>query len=39
MAEQLNIEGKRSGDGFVCHRLALISALVRALAVKAYSAG
>jgi DNA polymerase-3 subunit beta len=29
--EQLNIEGKRSGEGFVAHRVTLISALSRAL--------
>lgn len=28
--EQLNIEGKRSGNGFVCHRATLIEALTRA---------
>jgi len=28
--EQLNIEGKRSGDGFVCHRERLVGALARA---------
>ncbi|GAH58472.1 unnamed protein product, partial [marine sediment metagenome] len=30
--EQLNIVGKRSGKGFVCHRQMLVSALARALA-------
>ena len=30
--EQLNIEGKRSGDGFVAHKATLVSALSRALA-------
>ena len=30
--EQLNIEGKRSGEGFVCHRQMLVSALSRAIA-------
>jgi len=30
--EQLNIEGKRSGDGFVCHRQMLVIALARAIA-------
>jgi len=32
--EQLNIEGKRSGDGFVCHRERLVSALSKAQAPK-----
>ena len=30
--EQLNIVGKRSGDGFVAHKAMLVSALSRALA-------
>ena len=30
--EQLNIEGKRSGDGFVAHKATLVNALSRALA-------
>lgn len=30
--EQLNIEGKRSGRGFIAHRALLVSALSRALA-------
>jgi len=30
--EQLNIEGKRSGKGFVAHKAMLVSALARALA-------
>jgi len=30
--EQLNIEGKRSGDGFVAHKAMLVSALSKALA-------
>ncbi len=30
--EQLNIVGKRSGEGFVCHRQMLVNALSRALA-------
>ena len=30
--EQLNIEGKRSGEGFVSHKAKLVSALSRALA-------
>jgi DNA polymerase-3 subunit beta len=30
--EQLNIEGKRSGDGFIAHKATLVSALYRALA-------
>mgnify|MGYP001143597115 CR=1 FL=1 len=30
--EQLNIEGKRSGEGFVAHKAILVSALSRALA-------
>ena len=30
--EQLNIEGKRSGDGFVAHKAMLVNALSRALA-------
>jgi hypothetical protein len=33
--EQLNIEGKRSGEGFICHRERLASALSRAQAPKA----
>jgi hypothetical protein len=32
--EQLNIEGKRSGDGFVAHKALLVSALSRALAAR-----
>jgi len=32
--EQLNIEGKRSGEGFICHRERLVSALSRAQAPK-----
>jgi len=32
--EQLNIEGKRSGEGFVCHRERLVGALSRAQAPK-----
>ena len=28
--QQLNIEGKRSGDGFVCDRLLLAEALTKA---------
>ena len=34
LVEQLNIEGKRSGEGFVCHRERLVSALSRAQAPK-----
>ena len=30
--EQLNIEGKRSGKGFVAHKATLVNALSRALA-------
>ena len=30
--EQLNIEGKRSGEGFVAHKALLVSALSRAVA-------
>jgi len=30
--EQLNIEGKRSGEGFVAHKATLVNALSRALA-------
>ena len=30
--EQLNIEGKRSGEGFVTHKATLVNALSRALA-------
>ena len=30
--EQLNIEGKRSGDGFVAHKAMLVNALSRAIA-------
>ena len=33
--EQLNIEGKRSGEGFICHRERLANALSRAQAPKA----
>ena len=29
--EQLNIEGKRSGEGFVTHKAKLVNALSRAL--------
>jgi DNA polymerase III sliding clamp (beta) subunit (PCNA family) len=32
--EQLNIEGKRSGEGFICHKERLIGALARAQAPK-----
>ena len=32
--EQLNIEGKRSGEGFVAHRERLVQALSRAQAPK-----
>jgi len=32
--EQLNIEGKRSGSGFLAHRTILVSALSRALAER-----
>jgi len=32
--EQLNIEGKRSGDGFIAHKALLVSALSRALAER-----
>jgi DNA polymerase-3 subunit beta len=32
--EQLNIVGKRSGDGFVAHKATLVSALSRALASR-----
>jgi hypothetical protein len=32
--EQLNIEGKRSGDGFIAHKATLVSALSRALAER-----
>jgi DNA polymerase-3 subunit beta len=32
--EQLNIVGKRSGDGFVAHKAMLVSALSRALAER-----
>lgn len=32
--EQLNIEGKRSGEGFVCHRERLVGALSRAQSLK-----
>ena len=37
--EQLNIEGKRSGEGFVAHLVALIVALSRALAARVEVAG
>jgi hypothetical protein len=32
--EQLNIEGKRSGEGFVAHKATLVNALSRALAER-----
>ncbi len=32
--EQLNIEGKRSGDGFVAHKAVLVNALSRALSAR-----
>jgi len=32
--EQLNIEGKRSGEGFVAHKAMLVSALSRALSAR-----
>ena len=32
--EQLNIVGKRSGEGFVCHRQMLVIALARAIAER-----
>ena len=32
--EQLNIEGKRSGEGLVCHRERLVGALSRAQAPR-----
>ena len=32
--EQLNIEGKRSGAGFVAHKATLVNALGRALAER-----
>jgi hypothetical protein len=32
--EQLNIEGKRSGEGFVAHKAILVNALSRALAAR-----
>jgi DNA polymerase-3 subunit beta len=32
--EQLNIEGRRSGEGFVAHKATLVSALSRALAER-----
>ena len=32
--EQLNIVGKRSGDGFVAHKATLVNALSRALAER-----
>jgi hypothetical protein len=32
--EQLNIAGKRSGDGFVAHKPMLVNALSRALAER-----
>ena len=32
--EQLNIEGKRSGEGFICHRERLVGALSRAQASR-----
>ena len=30
--EQLNIEGKRSGEGFIAHKAMLVNALPRAVA-------
>ena len=32
--EQLNIEGKRSGEGFVAHKAMLVNALSRAIAAR-----
>ena len=32
--EKLNIVGKRSGDGFIAHKAALVNALSRALAER-----
>ncbi len=32
--EQLNIEGKRSGEGFVAHKAMLVNALSRALSAR-----
>jgi DNA polymerase-3 subunit beta len=32
--EQLNIVGRRSGDGFIAHKAMLVSALSRALAER-----
>jgi len=32
--EQLNIEGKRSGEGFVAHKAKLVNALSRAIASR-----
>ena len=34
MGEQLNIEGKRSGDGFVAHKTVLVDAMSRVLAER-----
>ncbi len=34
ITEQLNIEGKRSGAGFVAHKAILVNALSRALAER-----
>jgi len=34
LVEQLNIVGKRSGDGFVAHKSVLVSALSRALSAR-----
>ena len=34
IVEQLNIVGRRSGDGFVSHKVTLVSALARALAER-----
>ncbi len=32
--EKLNIEGKRSGEGFIAHKAMLVSALSRALSAR-----
>jgi len=37
--EQLNIVGKRSGDGFVAHKATLVSALSRVLADRVVLVG
>ncbi len=37
--EKLNIEGKRSGEGFVAHKAMLVNALSRAVADRVMLCG